>query len=353
MKKTPLFAAHLARNAGMEVVGPWMVAAHFAGVEAEVAAVRAGAGLFDLCAVESLRLRGPELRRWTNGMFTNNTRKLQPGQGNRHALCDDRGRVRALADLYWVAEEEVVLVLEGWGVADFTQAYEMYLTLDDIEVEPIPGEPSLLSLQGPGAAAVLAAVGLPVPAGDHDHVELPGDNGGLRLMRRDRTGLGGVDLLVPRAILNDLWEALLRAGASPVGRDAAEALRVWAGLAAWPVDGGEKTLVHELLIDKEVCAFDKGCYVGQEVLNRVDLRGSIQKRLTGVLLAEDALPPSGARVMQGDEEVGALTSLARIDGKVVGIGILRKAAWEPGSALLVVAGERAVPAHTAALPFAP
>jgi folate-binding protein YgfZ len=344
MNKTPLFAAHLARNAVMEVHGAWMVVSHFSSIDAEVAAARAGVGLIDLCQVEHAVLTHADVRRWTNGMFTNNTRKLQVGQGNRHAMCDDRGRVRALTDLYWLSDDSALLVLEGLTRAAFEQQYEMYLTLDDIEVGGLPGECTLLSVQGPEAANLLGRLGLPVPAQDHDHAVVPGEQASIRVMRRDRSGLGGFDLLVPRAVLPEVWGALIAAGAAPIGRASLDALRVVQGLAAWPEDGTEKTLVHELNLDKEVCAFDKGCYVGQEVLNRVDIRGSIQKRLCRLLLAEDAIPPQGAVVMLGDEEVGALSSLARLEGKVYALGVLRKAVWSPGTVVRVVAGDRGVDA---------
>lgn len=353
MKKTPLFAQHLARNASMEVFGEWLLPDRFTDVEAEVAAARQGVVILDLSPAGVVTLGGPDARRFSNGMFSNNIKKLKPGQGNRSAMCDDRGRVLGLIDLYCVNDELFLGVLDGVDLDWFEKKYQLYIVLDDVEMELYPEEPWLLSLQGPGAAALLAALKLPVPEADHDHVEIPAASGlGLRVCRKDRTGLGGFDLLVPTAALQSLYEAAIAAGATPAGQAALDALRIAAGRARWPQDGTDKSMVHELRFNEECCAFDKGCYVGQEVINRIDVKGQINKRLTGLVLAEDALPPAGAEVLLDDAVVGTLTSAARVAGRALALGVLRKNAWEAGTQVTVRAGDRSVPATVSDLPFA-
>lgn len=353
MKKTPLFPQHLARSAATDVYGDWLLPAHYGDVDAEVRAARSGAALFDLCYAEKVELVGDATRRFANGMFTNNVRKLAVGHGHRAAMCDDRGRVLGLMDLYCVSESRFLLVLDGVDGAWFEGRYQMYAMLEDIEIEVITGQPWLLSLQGPGAAEVLAQLGLPAPEADHQHVHVPAASGpGLSVMRKDRTGLGGFDLLVPTEGLDALFLAAIAAGATPAGQQALEALRIAAGRARWPVDGTDKSMVHELRFNAEVCAFDKGCYVGQEVINRVDVKGQLTKRLMGVVLDEDALPPAGAEVLLEGEVVGTLTSAVRVLGQPLALGVLRKKAWEPGVKVVVRAEGREVPGHTSELPFA-
>lgn len=366
MKQTPLFAAHQAGGATMDVLEAWMQVASYRGVDDEVAAVRAGAGIVDLSAVEALTLTSPDVRRWCNGMFTNNVKRLRPGEGNRNAMCDDRGRLQGLCDLYVIREDQVLLVLDGVDVAWFEERYRMFLLLEDIEVDSLAGEAWVLSVQGPGATGVLQTLGLPVPEGgvpeggvpeggvaEGGVAEVPSADGspGLRVLRRDRTGLGGFDLVVPTSVLATTWQAALGAGASPTGLLALDALRVAAGLARWPQDGSEKSLVHELRLERQVVSFDKGCYVGQEIINRVDTRGQVNKRLCGLVMAEDALPPHGAEVLLGDTVVGTVTSTARVDGRALALGVLRKVAWPPGQPVVVRAGDREVAAVTSDLPF--
>lgn len=352
MKKTPLFPQHLAHNAATEVYGDWLLPAHYGDVDAEVRAARGGAALFDLSPVEKVILTGAETRRFANGMFTNNAKKLRPGQGNRSAMCDDRGRVQGLLDLYCVTDDTFLAVLDGVDAAWFEGRYQMYAMLDDIELTLLPEEPWVLCLQGPGSADVLRRLGLPVPENDHDHALVPAAEGhGLRVCRKDRTGLGGFDLLVPTAALAATFEAALAAGARPAGQAALDALRVAAGRARWPQDGTDKSMVHELRFNTEVCAFDKGCYVGQEVINRIDVKGQLTKKLMGLVLQEDALPPQGAEVLAGSDVVGTVTSAARVLGRPLALGVLRKAAWAPGTPVVVRAGEREVPAVVSELPF--
>ncbi len=288
----------------------------------------------DLSHLSVFLLVGDDVRRWTNGMFTNNTRKLQPGQGNRHCACDDRGRVPGVLDLYLVRPDTVRIVLDGMSRTAFESRYQMYLMLDDIELED--GDPPLvpITVQGPGAAGVLDRLGLPTPPSDHGHVVAEGDWAGVVACKRDRTGLGGFDLLVSAAEAPAVWQALLEQGVQPLGLTDLDTLRVVAGRAAYPTDASDKSMVHELRLNDDCCAFDKGCYVGQEVINRIDVKGAIQKRLTTVVL--DGPVPVGSEVRLDDKVIGRLTSRASYQGREVGLGVLRKAAWEPGTVVAVV-----------------
>jgi folate-binding protein YgfZ len=344
--KTPLLSAHLAANATMADESGWLVPTSFGAVDAGVAAARAGAICLDLAWVEVLDLQAPELRRWANGMFTNNITRLPAGRGNRNAMCDDRGRLQGLLDLYCVSDTHFLAVLDGVDADWFEGRYRMFLILDDIEVDPRPDGATLLSVQGPAAGAALEAAGLPAPAIDR---AFETTDAGVTVARRDRTGLGGYDLIVPGDQVVAVWAALQAGGATAAGTDVLDALRVVAGLAAWPQDGTDKTLVHELRLNADVCNFEKGCYVGQEVINRVDVRGAINKKLMGLRLT--APVPQGSPVMLDDKAVGTVTSLAELGGAVVGLGVLRKAAWAPGTAVEVATGDGAVAATVSDLPL--
>jgi len=349
MNRTPLLARHVSRGATLAEHEGWMVPTSHGDADAGVAGVRSGAGVVDLAHVDLLTLTSADARRWANGMFTNNIKRLQPGRGNRNAMCDDRGRLQGLLDLYCVSDDQFLVVLEGVGVGWFQERYRMFLLLDDIELDELEGESTLLSVQGPAAASVLAEAGLPTPEVERAHV-VDGESG-VRVARRDRTGCGGFDLVVPGVAAEAIWDALLGAGAAPFGTETLDALRIQAGRAAWPQDGTDKSMVHELRLNEDVCAFDKGCYVGQEVINRIDVKGLINKRLTGLEIEGDALPPQGAEVMLGDQIVGYVTSAASISGRVRALGVLRKTVWEVGTEVRVRAADGDRGAVTAALPF--
>ena len=150
--------------------------------------------------------------------------------------------------------------------------------------------------------------------------------------RKDRTGLGGYDLLCDSAdVLQATWAALRTAGATPLGHEALEAMRVLAVRARWPQDGTHKSMVHELGLNEEVCAFDKGCYVGQEVINRIDVKGLLQKRLTLLQIAGET--DLGTEAWLDDRRLGPVTSMVQVGGVTYGLAVLRKVAWEPGTAV--------------------
>jgi folate-binding protein YgfZ len=152
--------------------------------------------------------------------------------------------------------------------------------------------------------------------------------------------LGGFDLLLPTEAIVQIHADLLAAGASPIGQTAFDALRIRHGRARWPVDGNEKTLVHELAINEEVCNFNKGCYLGQEVINRIDVKGQVAKKIMTLVIDGPELPPKGAEVRLEDKAVGIITSTAHSDGQSLALAVLRKKAWAPGLSLVVQAEEQ-------------
>lgn len=291
---------------------------------AERAALRGGAGLATRPDWGVLQLEGADTRRWSNGQFTNNLRDLTPGRLVQCAMVDDKARVQGFLDGWLVAPDRLLVVLQGVTVEAFTARYERYIIFDDVEQTDLSAEFAALTLQGPEAGAVLGRAGLPVPAAEGEHAEA----GGVRVGRRARSVAGGFDLLVPRAEVAALAGRLLDAGARAVGEDALEAARIEAGLARYPVDVGEKALPHELRIVDRMCSFNKGCYIGQEVVNRVDVMGQVTKKLWGLEL--DAVPPLRSAVMLDGQPVGVTLSAARDGDRVRALGMLRKAAWQDG-----------------------
>ncbi len=348
LSKSPLFAAHGAAGATFTESGGWLVPARFGEVVDECAAVRASAGLYDLADHGVVTLVGPDARRFANGMFTNNVRDLAPGHGNASAMVDDKARLQGLLRLYATAPDAFLAVLEGVTPAAFEERYGKYIIFDDVELTDVSDETSVLSVQGPAAAAVLGRAGLPVPEGEGRFASVER----LRVATNARSVPGGFDVIVPRDAVAATWGALQAAGARPVGFEAQEVLRIEAGIPRWPVDMTDKSLLHELRLVPTHGSFNKGCYIGQEIINRIDVMGQVTKKLWGLEMAEDAIPPTGAEVKRGDEVVGATFSGAREGGRVRVLALLRKSAWEAGLAVTVHAGDRVVGATVHDLPFA-
>ena len=213
----------------------------------------------------------------------------------------------------------------------FESRYGLYIVFDDVEMEVFEDAPWVISLQGPGTADILATAGLPQPAPGH-HLT---SESGIRIANKDRSGLGGVDLIADGDSIVGLYDALVSAGAVPIGFLALEQLRIESGRARWPVDGTEKSMVHELAVNEEVCSFNKGCYLGQEVINRVDVKGQVNKKLQAIVVDADPAVLTGATVQLGDKKVGTITSAAPSGDHAVALAVLWKTAWEDGQAVQI------------------
>lgn len=317
----------------------------------ETARVRAHAGLFDLAACSPtgagvLTFVGPDARRFCNGMFTNNIRNLPVGRANQNAMVDDKARVQGLHDVACLADDAAGghfrATLEGVAVDTFVARYEKYIIFDDVELTDVSDAWRTLTVQGPAAAAVLAAAGLPVPADEGEVRAIGATLTGATVTRRARSVAGGFDLCVP----SDEVEAH-RARLGLAWGDAAtlERLRVEAGLVRWPVDMGERALPHELRVVPRMCSFEKGCYIGQEVINRIDVMGQVTKTVWG--LEGATLPDPGAEVRLGADAVGTVLSGVQEEGYARALVLLRKAAWQPGLAVDVAGA----PMTVSDLPF--
>lgn len=274
-------------------------------------------------------------------MFTNNVRDLPVGGGQRTAACDAKGKLVGIMDLYLVAESVVRLVVEGTSYEDFEARYAKYVVFDDVTlIDDTPGF-RVSSMQGSDAAALLEAAGLPVP----DDAFASRD--GIEVLRRSRGVGGGFDLLVPTAA--DVEARLLAAGANTGTWDDLERARVRSGRVRWPEDVPGRALVHELgALKDEVLAFDKGCYIGQEVVHRIDVMGQVRKHLVGVRISGVEPVSSGAELTSGDAVAGVLTSPVREADSVLGLAVVRSPLDEPGTPFTV--GGRA--ATVVALPVA-
>ena len=318
----------------------------------EIAKARATVALFDLAACSPvgagvLTFVGPDARRFCNGMFTNNIRNLPVGRANQNAMVDDKARIQGLHDLACLADStdggaHFRATLEGVSTEAFVARYEKYIIFDDLELTDVSEEWRVLSLQGPEAANILAGADLPVPAAEGDVLPLGSDPTAATITRRARCVAGGFDLCVP-APEASTWAERLGVPFS----DAAtlERLRVEAGLVRWPVDMGERALPHELRVVPRMCNFEKGCYIGQEVINRIDVMGQVNKKIWG--LVGVTLPEPGTEVKVGEDAVGTVLSGVQEDGYARALVLLRKAAWEPGK--LVDAG--GIPMTVSDLPF--
>jgi aminomethyltransferase len=287
-------------------------------------AARTGAVWASLGPAAAVSLTGPDARRFCNGMWTANVRDLPVGGAARSALVDDRGRLFGLLDVLCTGPDSFLALLDGLDAAAFVERFQTFVVFDDVTMTDESARYSRWTVQGPAVD--------PPPAGTF--VDLGGE---LRITSR-RSPASGIDRLVSAEATPTL------AGLEGTAADI-EVLRVLAGRVAFPADTGDKGLPHELGLRDEVLSFDKGCYIGQEAINRIDVMGQVRRALAGVHVTGD---PGGADVVVGGATVGQLTSPVGLpDGSTFGLAVLRKPADAAGTAVSV----GGAPGVVASLPF--
>jgi folate-binding protein YgfZ len=317
-----------------------------AGMTAEYEAARSAAALVALDERAVLLVSGPQRQKFLNSLLSNEVLKLQPGQGCLAALLDVKGHVAALMRVL-VAVDSVRLELPAERLPAVEETLQHYRVAAPVRFAS--SSLRVLGLVGAGAREVLANVGASLPElALEAHAETTIAGVSLLAARASDLPCGGFVLHVEGGSAPLVREALLAAGARTLGRPALDALRVEQGLAWYGPDVGPDSLLHETGLVRQYHSSTKGCYLGQEVVARLEARGgNVSKALRGLRLAAPTV--AGARVLVGSENVGWVTTAA-LSPRLgpIALAYVHRNHFAPGTRLTVDGHE----AEVAGLPFA-
>lgn len=307
-----------------------MISDSLGDVTGEYQALHDGAGVID--GLHSLvRVTGPDAESFLDSLLSQDLTGLPDGTMVRSLLLGPRGKLRALL---WVTRfgDGFLLISDAEAaptVCGDLKRFKLRVELEIDEPEPVT------DLVGPQSQETIDKVGLAgnEPAG---RLALAAPLGTL-----DRYFLIGTDA-----------DAVVSAGARAVGRVAYTAVRVEMGEPVMGQDVDESTIPQESGLTAESVSFSKGCFLGQELVARIDSRGHVNRHLRGLVLAENSLPPAGAEVVVGDASVGSITSISesRLVGAPVGLGLIRREV-EPGSDVVIRWPGGSAAAQVRALPL--
>ena len=332
MTKSPLATA--APGAAWAEYADWELPAHYGDPEAEYRAGRQGAVLRDTSHWSRLRFSGRDHLDFLHRMTTNHFQGLAPGAGLEAVFTDNRGRILELGTFYR-AGEQTLAVLSPSGREKIPAWLDRYIFAEKITTQDLTLELAMFEVFGPQAAALFAQVlGQDLTSVADHHLLNDPLTEGVWLARLDRFGHAGLRAIGPAAKLIELWGRLAAAGAQPLGEEAWEMLRVEAGLPMQGQELGEEHNPWEANLGRTI-HMNKGCYIGQEVIARLDTYDKVKQRLIGLELPEGPLPPAGTVLRAGTAEAGRLTSAVRISGQPRGIGLayVRRDHWQPGTLL--------------------
>ncbi|MBM3764253.1 MAG: folate-binding protein YgfZ [Acidobacteria bacterium] len=297
------------------------------------------AALFELPGRGRIKAFGEDRKRLLHAMSTNHVQQLEPGQGCYAFFLSAQGRV--LSDVTILAQSDHLLLdVEPDRRAFIMEHLDKYIIADDVTLEDVSDQQTTLALEGPAAAEILESIGAPTPINDFDSVEWAD-----RLVARTNyTGAAGFHIYISPLDAPVLRETLLDARAVEVSAETVEIARLLHAKPLYGVDITEANLPQETQLTHAL-HFSKGCYLGQEIVERVRSRGHVNKVLTRLQLPTPAAP--GAKVMSGEKEVGAVTSSAfdPRNNVTVALAYVRVEALAPTApALTVTSPDSAAPA---------
>lgn len=277
-------------------------------------AAREEAAWVDLSARELLRVTGPDRVSFVQGMVTNDVTQTAPVYA---AMLTPKGGM--VGDVRVIPLADALVIDTGPGFGATVKAFlSKYLISEEAELEDAPGL-ALVGYLGPKAVKPEGLAVLP-----------------------DLIGRG-FDVLVNRPVAPPALPQ--------VDEATYEVLRVEAGIPKYGVDMTETTIPLEANLGERAIHYQKGCYIGQEVIARATYRGQMAKRLTGLLL-DELSPERGTELRRGEKKVGFITSVVRspLLDQFIALGYVHRDSLEPGTELEVGSGGKAL---VVGLPFVP
>jgi folate-binding protein YgfZ len=353
-KQSPLVELHKRNRAVMIERDGWALADHFDPYPVmEYKAVQVAAGIFDLSHHAMFQVTGPDRVSFLQGMLSNDVRILKPFEGQAAALLNQQGKV--------IADVRVLCALNSIYL-DFWEPLKekiythlnRYLVADEVEISDPNDEWKMLSLQGLRAESIVRILlnSSDLPAKPNQHAMGQFEGTPVCVVRADRTGHDGFDLIVQSSRLVVFAERMVALGAVWVGERTQNILRIEAGIPRFGIDFDEETLLLEVGLEDSY-SYTKGCYLGQEVVERIRSRGHVNKKLSGLLLDGNTAADSGDAIFVNDRDIGKITSSAPSFAlnRPIALGYVHKDFWTPGTKLSIRHGSAAIPAEVTGLPF--
>jgi folate-binding protein YgfZ len=338
--ETPLAALHKRAGASMATWFGCHLPDYWTEPRAEQEFARTSVALVDKNYRAYLAFSGPDRVRYLNAILTNNIKELAAGQGNVSLLLNPQGHILAEIETY-SQEENLFCVSYAMIRERLIEVLDKYIIMDDVTMTDESPRYATLALEGPRAVDVareLTRVEL-AALGELERKETAVASIPCWITKRSPGGVAGCEFLVDRDVVTNLWQVLLESvkkhGGGPMGYSALGAQRLAQGVPWFGYDYGEKQIPHEAGLEGSHISYTKGCYTGQEIVERVRSRGQVNRRRVELAFDNEKVAAAGELLTVDGKEVGSVTraALPSFLSHAIGMGYVRKDHNSPGSPL--------------------
>ena len=323
-KKTPLYDRHTARGAVFTETGGFFLPKHYGDPVEEAKTIRNSVGIIDISSRGKLKISGADHVKFLQGMLTNDVEEKLPGRGVYAAILTPKGKM--ISDMrVFKSEDSVYIDTEPGMGGSIAQLFRKFRLSYKAEVVDFTEDYCVLHACGPGCGEFITKR-LGINTGqmnEYDHLS----RGKTTVMKLNRTGETGFDVLFKNHNAEELWNLLLENPEAPglSGQEALETLRIEAGIPVYGKDMDTSTIPIEAGIWNAL-DFEKGCYVGQEVVARIKWRGRVNWHLAYFASEQDDCASPGDTLWVKEKKVGRITSSTYSPtlGKNIAIGYIRR-----------------------------
>jgi folate-binding protein YgfZ len=282
-------------------------------------ALRHGAAWLDLSVRGRIQARGRDRARLLHAITTNEVKKMTPGMGCYAFLLNPQGRIQADLCLFCF-DDHFLIDTEVELREKVLTLIKRYIIADQVELEDVTAVTAAIGLEGPGAAAILAAVGAPLPGQDFAHATW----GEVTVAAVTVTGQPGVRFFGPADRTAELAPQLEAAGAVAASAEDVRLVRIENGKPRYGEDIRDTSLPQETQ-QMHAVSFNKGCYLGQEIVERIRAQGRVNKKLTRVVLEGGNAPAAGTKTSVDGAEAEVTSAIVSPEsGEVVALAYVRQ-----------------------------
>ncbi len=324
-------------------------------LQTEVNQIRNQCGYFlldDWCIIS---VKGKETFTFLQTQTTNDVLQIQIGQGQNNAITDRQARLIANFSVHRTAENEALIMVESSQKELLLNHIKTYLFREEVEFTAL--NYTLLALQGPKSPLVLEKIfeDQSLPDKPNDTAQLTLDGNQVDLILRSLTGEEGHILCFQNELKDSLIQKILNTETPliEVGKTAREVLRIEAGIPIFGKDMDQKNILPETGLEHSCVSYNKGCYIGQEVIARIKTYGAPNFALMGLIIEGSDLPPYNGTLRLGDKKIGTIKSSVRSVslGKIISLAYIQKDHRSPDIDLEATIDNSSVKVKTCLLPF--